>query len=175
MATHRVPIFNGAMVPDNSGKVWVEQLSVLGSNDQWRQFVVRISQSGANNDQLSTKVGVYGAFNVPKNYVGTAQLVIYWTATVTSGNKVFDFDYRAISGDDSESIDQSGTQEAVTGTDAMPSASFERNVLTINLTSSNLAADDYVEFFLAEDGADGSDTAAGDALILGAYFQYADV
>jgi hypothetical protein len=174
MATHRIPILNVATRPDDSGKTWFEALSVLGSNDQWRHLVGRISQSGANNDQLSTKVGFYGAFNVPKNYVGTAAIVIYWTGTVTSGNKVFDFDYRAISGDDAESVDQAGTQEAVTGTDAMPSASFERNVLTINLTSANLAADDYVEFFLAEDGVDASDTAAGDALLLGAYFQYAD-
>jgi hypothetical protein len=175
MATHRIPILNFSTRPDDSGKTWFEALSVLGTNDVWKHLVGRVSQSGLNNDQLSTRVGFYGAFNVPKNFVGTAVLVIYWTGTVTSGNKVWDFDYRAISGDDAESVDQAGTQESVTGTDAMPSASLERNALSINLTSANFAVDDYVEFFLVEDGTDAADTAAGDALLLGAYFQYADV
>jgi hypothetical protein len=174
MATHRLPILGFGLKPDTSGKVWIEPQSVLGTNDVFDNMIVRIDNDGANNAQLSTRNGVYGRFFVPKNYVGTAAVIIHWTATVTSGNVVFDFEYRAVGGDDAESLDQSGTQESVTGTDANPSAAWERNELSINLTGSNFAVDDTVNFFLARDGVDANDTAASATLIYNAFFQYAD-
>lgn len=153
----------------------MESQTVLGTNDVFDNFVIRIDQDGANNAQLSTREGVYGRFAVPKNFVGsTTRVIIHWTATVTSGNVVWDFEYRAVGGDDAESLDQSGTQESVTGTDANPSAAWERNELAITLTGSNFAVDDTVNYFLARDGVDASDTAASATLLYGAFFEYSD-
>lgn len=160
--------------PDDSGKTWFEPLDVLATNDVWDFLVGRIDENGGNNTALSTRVGFHGRFNVPKNYVGTPVVVIAWTGTGTTGNVVWDFEYRAISGDDAESIDQAGTQESVTVTDAMPSAALERNVATISLTAANFAADDTVEYFVANDGGDAADTAAFARLLVDLLFQYAD-
>lgn len=175
MATHWHPILNHTLAPDTSGKVWFEPYDILATNDVWKHLVVRYDEDGNNNAQISTRAGVYGAFAVPQNYVGSAVLLLHWTGTVTSGNVVWDFDYRTVGGDDTTSLDQSGTEEAVTGTDAAPTAANRRLQFTINLTSANLAAGETVEFFLANDGVDAADTYAGARLLHGAYLQYADV
>jgi len=174
MATHQISILGANTVPDTSGKVWQEPYSILATNDVWPFLIFRISEAGANNAALTTRVGIYGQFVVPQNYVGTAAIVIVWTATVTTGNKVFDFDYRAIGGDDAESLDQTSNSESVSVTDAAPSAAHERNIPSVNLTSANLAAGDTVEFFACEDGTDAADTHAGDAILVDVLFQYAD-
>jgi hypothetical protein len=174
MATHGISILGHATIPDASGKVWQEPYSLLATNDVWKHLVFRFDEDGANNAQISTRVGIYGVFVVPNNYVGTAAIVPMWTSTVTSGNCVFDFDYRAISGDDTESLDQSGTQESVSVTDAAPSAAHERNTPSMSLTSANLAAGDLVEFYFVVDGTDGNDTLAGARLLHDLVFSYAD-
>lgn len=173
MATHRVSILGNA-TPDTSGKVWQEPYSILATNDNWNFNIWRIDEDGNNNAQLSTRAGLYGTFMVPQNYSSSANLVIVWTSSVTSGNAEWDFDYRAISGNDTESLDQATAQESVNSADAAPSAAHERNVLTITLTDGNFAAGDTVEFFLANDGSDAGDTLAGARILVGAYFEYSD-
>lgn len=167
MATHRIPIFGFATRPDSSGDVYLEPLDVSGTNDQWDHFVWVLEDSG-------TKIGIHGSFEVPQNYVGTAVLVVVWTTTATTGDVVFDFDYRAVGGNDLESLDQAGTQEAVTVTDTAPSATLERMEAEMSLTSANLAAGDTVQFLLSRDGASASDTLAADCLVVGAYLKFAD-
>jgi hypothetical protein len=174
MATRRKSILAWAVVPDASGKVWPELLDVLGTNDVWKHTVLRIDQDGNNNAQLTTRVGVYGHFLVPPDYVGGATLKLRWTATVTTGNVVWDFEYRAITGDDAESLDQAGTQESVTVTDAAPGAAFRQLIASVTLTAGNFEAGDLVEFFLASDGTDAADTLAGARLLLDAEFEYSD-
>lgn len=162
----------GGASPDSQADCWWEPYDVLATNDQWRHAILRM---GANNAaQPTLKAGVYGAFTVPKNFVGTAKIIIVWTATLTSGNVVFDFDYRTVGGDDTTSLDQAGTEEAVTGTDAAPTAANRRLELSIDLTSANFAADDLVEFYFARDGANASDTMAGSALVHDVLFQFND-
>ena len=167
MATHRIPILGHATIPDESGSVFPEPYDIKASNDVWK-FLVWIF-----ND-TDTRIGLRGHFDVPQNYVDTAQIVIIWTSTATSGDVEWDFDYRAVGDDDAESLDQAGTQESVNSNDTAPSAAHERNVLAINLTSGNLAAGDTVEFELFRDGTDGGDTMSAAAILIGAYFQYAD-
>lgn len=174
MATRRISILGFGLNPDNSGKAWLEPYIILATNDVWNVLIGRIDQDGANNAQLTTKAGFYGLFRVPGDYVTSAVIGIEWTSTITTGNVVWDFDYRAITGDDSESLDQAGTQEGVTVTDAAPGAANRRLEVTVNLTSANLAAGDIVEFFLANDGVDANDTLAGARLLFNAYFQYSD-
>lgn len=173
MATHRIPILTHSVRPSGE-KAWFEPYDILATNDVWKRMVGRIDEDGNNNAQLSTRVGYYGGFVVPKNYVGSATIIIVWTSTVTTGDVVWDFEYRAVGGDDAESLDQAGTQESVTVTDTAPSAAHERMEASIALTAGNFAVDDEVEYFLASDGSDAADTLAGARLLISALFQYAD-
>lgn len=171
MATHRVPIL-GMPRPDDTGDCFIEPQDILATNDVWDRYLIRL---GANNAaQPTVRAGIHGGFAVPKNYVNSAALIIVWTATLTSGNVVFDFEYRAVGGNDSESLDQSGTQESLTVTDAAPGAAWRRLEASIDLTDGNFATDDTVSYFFARDGADGSDTMAGSALLFELFFEYAD-
>lgn len=167
MATHRIPILGFSTVPDASGNVFLEPYDVKATNDVWDRLVVIFNDT-------ATRLGLQGGFVVPKNYVGSAKIIVVWTSTATSGNVAWDFDYRAVGGDDAESLDQSGTQESATVTDAAPGAAHRRLEAQISLTSANLAADDEVEFGLFRDGADGADTMTAAAIVFSVLFEYAD-
>src|SRR3990172_7069398 len=103
MATHRTSILESAN-PDTSGNVFFEPYDIKATNDVWK-FQVAVFNDTA------TRLLLHGKFTVPKNYVGTASVKIVWTSTAVSGNCVWDFDYRAVGGDDAESLDQTGNQE----------------------------------------------------------------
>ena len=173
MATHWLPIVGWQAKPDTTGECFLEPYSVLATNDVWDRLIFRFGLSNAA--QPTVRHGFYGGFTVPQNYVGSAVLIPVWTSTITSGNVVWDLDYRTVGGDDTTSLDQAGTEEAVTGTDAAPGAANRRLAPTISLTSANFATGEEVEFFFARDGADGADTMAGSALLFSLIFQYADV
>lgn len=172
MATHRIPILGFGTVPDASGECYFEPYPILATNDVWDRLIARFGSSNAA--QPSVRHGLHGGFVVPKNYVGSPVVVIVWTTTLIAGDVVWDFEYRAVGGNDAESLDQAGTQESVTVTDTAPSAAHERLEATVALTAANLAPDDEVEFFLARDGADAADTMAGAAILFSALFQYSD-
>jgi hypothetical protein len=173
MATHRLPILGWSARPDDTGDAYFEPYDILATNDVWDRLVLRMGAS--NSAQPTLRAGVHGGFTIPKNYVGSAVLVAVWTSTVTAGAVVFDFEYRAVGGDDTESLDQAGTQESVTVTDTGPTAAHRRMEATIALTSGNFAVDDEVEFFFARDGADAADTKAGSVLLFNLLFEYSDV
>lgn len=166
MATHRMSIL-GALSPDASGNAFFEPYSIKATNDVWKHLV------GIFND-TATRIGFYGQFTVPKNYVGSAKLAIVWTTTATSGDVEFDADYRAVGGDDAESLDQAGTQESVNLNDTAPSAAHERMECLITLTAANFAVDDLVEILVARDGTDGGDTIAAAVIVHDVLFEYAD-
>jgi len=168
MATQRIPILGFNTVPDTSGNVFFEPYTVKATNDNWGHLVLVFNDT-------ATRIGLRGAFDVPQNYVGTAKIIIHWTATVTTGDVEYDFDYRAIGGDDTESLDQATAQESVNQNDTAPSAVNERMTATLTLTSANLAAGDTVEFMLFRDGADAGDTMAAAAIVHQVLFEYADV
>lgn len=167
MATHRVNIFNWAVVPDTSGDVFFESYAIKATNDVWDHLILVFNDT-------STRIGVHGRFDVPENYVGTANLVLRWTSTATTGDVEWDFDYRAVGGNDTESFDQSGTQESVNSNDTAPSAANERMVISISLTDANFAAGDEVQFTLFRDGTDAGDTISAAVMLFGAYFEYSD-
>lgn len=167
MATLRLPILGWAAIPDSSGSVFFEPYSVKATNDAWPALV------GVFND-TATRIGLHGRFTVPKNYVGNAKLVIVWSTTATSGDVEWDFDYRAVGGDDAESLDQSGTQESVNLNDTAPSAAHERMETLITLTAGNFAVDDEVEFTVFRDGTDAGDTIAAAVMLFALLFEYTD-
>lgn len=171
-ATIRIPILGWSTRPDDTGDCFFEPYDILATSDVWKRLIGRC---GANNAaQPTVRAGVHGGFVVPKDYLGTAKLVIVWTATLVAGNVVWDFDYRTVAGDDTTSLDQAGTEEAVTVTDTAPGAAHRRLEVMVNLTSANFAVDDEVEFFFGRDGVDAADTMAGSAILFELYFQYAN-
>ena len=128
----------------------------------------------AFNDS-STRDGASAGFQVPQNYVGTANLIIEWTAPVaTSGDVEWDFEYRAVGGNDTESLDQTGNQESVNSNDTAPSAINGKMSFSISLTDGNFAAGDDVSFTLFRDGVDAGDTMSDDAILFDLLFEYAD-
>jgi hypothetical protein len=86
----------------------------------------------------------------------------------------WDFDYRAVGGNDTESMDQSGTQESVNNNDTAPGAAHRRLECELTLTAGNFAADDEVLFTLFRDGTDAGDTMAAAAIVFQVLFEYAD-
>lgn len=166
MATHRIPILGWATLPDSSGSVWFEPLAVLATNDVWPELVAVFADT-------ATRIGLGGRFTAPKNYVGTPKFVIVWSTTATSGNAIWDVDYRAVGADNSESLDQTGNQESLSVTDAAPGAAWRRMECLIAATAANFAVDDEVQFTLFRDGAD-SDTIAASIVLFQLLFEYAD-
>ena len=167
MALHRLPILNWSTTPDASGNVFHEPYTVKATNDVWGYRVWVFNQS-------STRDGLRGSFNVPKGYVDSASLIIVWTTTVTVNDVEWDFDYRAVGGNDAESLDQAGTQQTVNLQQTAPTAINERMELSIALTDGNFAADDTVQFELFRDQVDAGDTITVAVTLHGLYFEYAD-
>lgn len=165
-ATGTVPVFNAFTAPDTGGNAWVEPYAISAINDIISHFVYVASSTSA-------KAGFYSTFHVPANFTGTtASVTIYFSCPVTTGNIVWDIAYRAIGGDDTESLDQATAQESVTATKACGSALNERQTVYMALTASNFSADDTVEIYVARDGADANDTGGAGAMIHDVVFQY---
>jgi hypothetical protein len=168
VTTHRIPILGWGTIPDTSGEVFFESYAVKATNDVWDRLVAIFNDT-------ATRDGLHGGFAVPSNYVSGAGLVIVWTSTATAGDVEWDFDYRAVGGDDTQSLDQAGTQESVNANDTAPSAAHERMQIIIPLTDGNFDADDEVTFTLFRDGTDGGDTMAAAAIVFAVLFEYDDV
>ena len=74
MATHRISILNAHTIPDTSGNVFFEPYTVKASNDVWAHLVCIFNDT-------ATRDALYVTFRVPKNYVGSANLIPVWTST----------------------------------------------------------------------------------------------
>lgn len=167
MATHRIPILGWNTVPDTSGDVFFEPYSIKVTNDVWDYLVAILNDT-------ATRIGLRLKFDVPQNYVGSPAIVVIWTATATTGDVENDFDYRAVGGNDIESLDQTGTQETVNLNDTAPSAIHERMENKLTLTAANIAAGDTVQAELFRDGVDAGDTMAAAQIVHDVLFEYVD-
>ena len=174
MATYTLPILGFGTRPDDTNEVSFEPAETnFGSNDLARQLILGLGSALAA--QPTVKHGVYGSFRVPTNYVSTPKIVIEWSATLTTGDVVFDFDYNAVGGNDAETLDPSAWQESVTVTDTAPGTARRKLSVEVALTTANVDDGDYVQFFFGRDGAAGADTMAGRAYVFELTFQYLDV
>jgi hypothetical protein len=169
MATQRVGIFQWTMKPDNTGDAYPEPHNVnFGANDLADPLLLIL-------EDTSTDIGVYGSFRVPPGYVDTANLVVTWSTTATTGDWRCQFNYRAVGGDDTESLDPSTWQETVEANDTAPSAAREKMTVSISLTDGNFAAGDSVLFYFVREGSDTiNDDLAASVYIFEAEFEYAD-
>jgi hypothetical protein len=167
MATWRLPILGHATNPDPGDTGYFQPYTILASNDVWAPLVFIFPDD-------STRILLHGVFAVPQNYASAANIVIVWTAIAVAGDVEWDFDYRAVGGDDTESLDQAGTQESVNSEDTAPGAVNRRLELTIALTDGNFSAGDTVEYAIVRDGTDVGDTMAADAQLFESFFEYSD-
>ena len=167
MATFRVPIFGFQLRPDASSAMYFQGYDVHATNLVWKQIVA------VWEDSSSRRV-LRGAFEVPSNYTSTPEIVVIWTSATTTGDVVWDFEYRVVSGDDDESLDQTSNDEVVQVTDVAPSAKHERLEATISLTASHWTANSTCEFVVARDGTNSSDDLADEALVFDVMFSYSD-
>ncbi len=162
-STMRYSMMNHSSVTPNPAgtETFFEPYSITATNDVWPALVLRMGAS--TSSQPTTRDGIYGFFNLPKNYTAvtsSTKVIVVFTSTDTAGNVVNDFDYRCVTGS-SESLDQTSTQESVTATTAVPGTAMNRTEASLTITAANCAADDTIEWFLARDGADANDTADG--------------
>jgi len=164
MATHRIPILGSMTVPDTSGEVFFQPYTVVDSGAVIDPLVLTFNDSG-------TKDGVRGSFRVPENYVGTAVLLVVWTANATSGTFIIDWSVLTRSG--AEDMGAAATRTTETDTVTKSSTAFAREESNMPLTDADYAAGDEVLFELFRDTV--NDTMAAPAAVFGVYFEYADV
>jgi hypothetical protein len=163
MATHRIPILGPGTVPDTSGEVFFQPYSVVDAGAVIDPLVLTFNDSG-------TKDGVRGSFRVPENYVGTAKLLVVWTANATSGTFVVDWSVLTRSG--AEDMGAAATRTTETVTDTKTGTAFAREEASLTLTDADYAAGDEVLFEMFRDTV--TDTMAAPAVVFGVYFEYAD-
>lgn len=167
--TRRFSLLNGSVLPINANSdVYFEPYTILATGGVWEHGLWRFGVS--NSAQPTVRSCISGHFTLPSDVAGTvstANALVVWTGTGTSGNVVWDFDYRIVGGDDTTSLNQAGTQEAVTVTDAMPGAAHRRLVASMALTASNFSgqANNSLTWKTCRDGVDAADTAAFSALM----------
>lgn len=166
MATYRTPILGASTYPETTGSVYFDYYPNIATNDIFKHGVWVFATPSADES-------LFGVFNVPKNYIGNAKIIAVWSSTATSGTLGVEFAYRAVGGNDSESLDQATVQETVNTTDSAPTAANNRMEVEVSLTSANLAADDTIEFRFTRD--DSADSIAAAIYVVQLLFQYTDV
>jgi hypothetical protein len=165
MAVHRINFF-GALTPDPAGGAYWQPASILDTNDLYPGAEVLVFPD------TGTKIAAFCRIPVPKNYVGTAKIGLRWKTSATTGDVVWDADYRSIAVN--EPGDPTTHQESVTVTDTADPTARDLNDAEMSLTSANLAVDDTLHISIARDGANGSDTLAAPAELIDAWLEYAD-
>ena len=169
MSTHRISILNSFTKPDNNGNTIFEPAAVnFGASDRYDHMLLAFKSQAA-------KEGISGKFTVPKNYIGSAKIVIVWATTATAGDVDWEVNYTAVGGDAAESLDPAADQETPADvTDTASATARRRQECEIGLTSANLAVDDEVLFNFYRDAAAAGDTLAATAYLFALLFEYAD-
>lgn len=166
MATKEFSILNTSLNYDDSGLVFPRRVDQdFGGTALYDTMVIYFANGSARN-------GFYGAFSVPKDYVGTPKIIPVWSSTAAAAaSVVWDFEYVAVGGDASESLDPAATAESLTVTDEEAGTARFRQTAPIALTAGNLAADDTVLFGFFRDATDAADTIA-QPFLFDLLFQY---
>lgn len=155
-----------APTPDGSGNVLPELWGVKALSSPYNSQNFIFKDSG-------TRIGLHDSYPITSLYSSAPVLVIRWTSIATTGNIVWDFEYRVV--DIGESLDQAGTQEAgLTVTDAALGTARSYQEATIALSAANFAKERLLQFTLFRDGADAADTLAADGVLWNLMFRFDD-
>lgn len=173
MATHRVSILGAMTKPDATGTVFQVPISTqlsLTNTDIGNVLCFVMQDHSADN-------GIYGAFKVPKNYVGTGKIVVSGILDGAPGaSDVLGFTIKGSSLADNEAADAAfGTEDTASATIGSSGSGYsDEDYLEMSITLSNVVpvVDDTIYFFLARD--DGTTTYTGNFLLTEAEFEYSD-
>lgn len=168
MATRRIHIRVQDMVPDTTGSVFPEPQSIKATNDRYPLHVMIFKDSG-------TKISAGFSFEVPDDFVSAPVFRPRWSTPTITGSAVWDVDYTAVGGDDTESLDPATDQEALTVTDVAPTAANRRLTPSLAATAANFAAGKTVIGKISRDGLDAADTLAADIMLYGLTIEYSNV
>lgn len=176
MATSRLVLpFPGGSPPDASG---------AGNNPATPARVVSSGTQTTNTPKASywsllfdqsTDEHWEWAFPLPADYVSGGTLKLYWGAVPTSGNVIWKAG--VVMGEpSSEDLDASVFVAAdATAATAVPGTAgqFKETSITLTMTGADVSGGaDFVILFIGRDADNGSDTAAGDAFLVGAVLEY---
>jgi hypothetical protein len=171
MATHRISVLGGekpdAGVPLDqvSGQITAAAAPSVGS-----LLAYVLADGGADE-------GVYIAFHIPKNYVGTPKLVVRGILDGAPGASdvlAFTFRKRAVANNEAAdgAFDAEQTSSATIGSGGSAHADEDFIEQSITLTAGDYAVDDLVMGYLAIDAS--VNTYAGNFLLLDLNFEYTD-
>jgi hypothetical protein len=159
-----VSIFGAATLPDTSGNVWGEPVSVTQTNKRYSQLGWRFKDT-ATKDSLGLR------FAVPNDYVTSPVIEVIWTTTATTGNAVWTCDYT--SSGKTATLDPNADEESLTVTTAAPGSSQTGVASRMTATAADIAANDIFQGKISRNGA-GADTIAADLVIYDIVFEYAN-
>lgn len=168
MTIHRIPLLLASTLPDSGGDVFFEPSSIKFTNDLINALLCVFNDTGADE-----KLGF--SCPIPVNYVGSLKIVGRFLSTATTGDYVWEVEYRAIAS--VEDGDPSTFQETVTSSAiTVPGTALQETEKTLTLTAGNLAAKDRFTGHILRKGSSGSDTLAAALLAWPDMFQleYAD-
>lgn len=166
MATHRLPLL-GAPLLKNANAYW-SPYSAYNATTVRDVGCIIFS---------ATATGIaHGSFVVPKNWIGSTKLILYWTSKTTAGNIVWNCTHRA--GTPGTTIMNTNTTPA-SRTDALttaskPGAASQLETSEISLTTTDWAVDRLITMDITRLGADASDTKADVAVLFRALLEYSD-
>jgi hypothetical protein len=155
-------------LPDTTGECFMDNINnqMALATGLMRNLVMTLKDPSADT-------GFYGSFQVPKNYVDTANIVVIGIldGTVGTTSVDFEFSYRALA--DNESVEQAW-QESVTFDTGNTNGWANEDVLedSGSLTDGNFTVDDIVFYYFKRD--QGTDDFVGDFHVVGLYFEYSD-
>jgi hypothetical protein len=159
----------GATTPDGSASNLAPAMSRVKSSG---------SAPGAYFMQLAFDAGqtewACWTFRMPANYASAPVAKIQFKmASATSGNVVWDVRVAAVTPGDSTDVDAKVFGSANTATQAVGGTAGYMTEASVTLTNADsVAAGDWVTIYVARAGADGSDTATGDAELCGLAITY---
>lgn len=158
-----------AVFPDGTASNLAPQLSrIKGSVAAPTPYFYQLTFDAAQLEQCTWD------FVMPDNYASAPVLTVqYKMLTAVAGNVVLNARIAALTPGDAIALDDKAFAAVNTVTDAVPGT--VNHVKEVNITMTNddsLAAGDFTIVYLARDGANGSDTAAGDMAVVAVYLSY---
>ncbi len=153
-------------------RAWLDPLAASFPNSAYPQLLT-VNQRPALAFDASTNETCYWTFRAPQGVTGTLTVIIdLIMASATTGDTDWDVAVEAVTSGDAVDLDATTSFDAVNSTDntVVPGTAGYMQQIAVTLTNNDsLAAGDLVRISLTRDAV--SDTAAGDAYVLGAEFR----
>ncbi len=153
-------------------RAWLDPLSASYPSSAFPQLLT-VNQRPVLAFDAATNETAYWTLVAPQGVTGTMTVIIsLMMASAITGDTDWDVAVEAVTSGDAVDLDATTSFDAVNSTDntVVPGTAGHMQQITVTLTNNDaLAAADYIRISLTRDAV--SDTAAGDAYVLGAEFR----